>query len=63
MPDFERLHRKFAIYVAKRHNPDRIPILEAEFRGEDRARKEIVYVVGFLVIIVYILSFVIGRLL
>lgn len=61
MPDFERLHRSLAIHVAGHRNPDRIPIIEAEFRGEDRARWQIAKLVAVIATLVISAAWFVGR--
>jgi hypothetical protein len=61
MPDFERLHRDLAIHISKLRNPDRVPILQAEFRGEDKARKQIAFFFGYAATAAIFLSYLIGK--
>ena len=58
MPDFERLHRSARLHFSK---PDGRPILAAEFRGEDRARWQIVRVVGVIAASIIAAAWIFGR--
>ena len=61
MPDMERLHRDLAIHLATDFKPERVPILQAEFRGEDRARKQIAYFFGYLAAVIHLLCYLFAR--
>lgn len=49
MPDFERIMREFELYMAV--NKEQRDLIKAFHKGQDKARKEILYVILILTIL------------
>ena len=60
MPDFERIHRSMNLHLTKTFEPGRVDIVKAFYNGEDHARKQIVYLVLSIAILLHLMCFVIG---